>query len=204
MSRWKPNALERLREAAIELFEERGYEGTTVADISSRAGLTERTFFRYFSDKREVLFSGSEELGAVFAGAMASAPKTLAPLEVVAAAFEAASPLFEPRRASALRVRAIVAAHPELRERELMKTTMLAKTIASGLQARGAPETTAALLALTGLAVFQTALERWISDAAKRDLAYHVRDALLALRRELARVGDRSVRRPSVRRTPTL
>ena len=60
--------------AAIELFDEQGYEATTVAEIAERAGLTKRTFFRYFSDKREVLFSGSQELQRLWLEGLAAAP----------------------------------------------------------------------------------------------------------------------------------
>ena len=62
MARWEPDARGRLEKAALDVFRERGYAHTTVGDIAERAGLTERTFFRYFTDKREVLFSGSKEL----------------------------------------------------------------------------------------------------------------------------------------------
>ena len=59
MSRWEPDARGRLEKAALALYGERGFENTTVAEIADRAGLTERTFFRYFTDKREVLFAGA-------------------------------------------------------------------------------------------------------------------------------------------------
>src|SRR3979490_381159 len=85
MTRWKPDAQGRLMSAAIELFDEQGYEATTVAEIAERAGLTERTFFRYFSDKREVLFSGSHELQRLWLEGVAAAPADATPLAVVAA-----------------------------------------------------------------------------------------------------------------------
>src|ERR1019366_8775846 len=108
MARWEPNALERLRAAALELFEERGYDRTTVGDIAARA---ERTFFRYFTDKREVLFSGSEELEKLIVSGVASAPKTMAPLEVVVEALAASSPVFEARRTHVRKRQALIAAH---------------------------------------------------------------------------------------------
>ena len=94
MARWEPNAAGRLREAALELFEEHGFEGTTVAEIAARAGLTERTFFRHFADKREVLFRGSEGLRDVLVAAVDAAPATAAPLEAVRGALEAAGTAF--------------------------------------------------------------------------------------------------------------
>src|SRR5262249_10304027 len=117
MARWEPNALERLRAAALELFDERGDDRTNGGDIDARAGLTERTFFRYFTDKREVLFSGSEELEMLIVSGVASAPETMSALEVVVQALAASSPVFETRRAHARKRQALIAAHAELRER---------------------------------------------------------------------------------------
>ena len=189
MARWEPNALDRLRAAAFELFEERGYDRTTVGDIAARADLTERTFFRYFADKREVLFSGSEELEKLIVASIASAPKTMPPLDVVVAALAASSPAFEARRAIARKRQLLVAAHAELRERELMKSTKIAATVHASLRERGVPEPTAALLAQTGTALFQNAFERWIDDTKKHDLAHHMQAALAELRRLTADTG---------------
>src|SRR6202012_6277244 len=85
MSRWEPNARGRLEQAAGELFAERGYDQTTVADIAARAGLTERTFFRHFADKREVLFSGQEQFRDRFVTAVAAAPPAATPVEALGA-----------------------------------------------------------------------------------------------------------------------
>src|SRR3954447_14841694 len=150
MARWEPNARERLQAAALELFEERGYDRTTVGDIAARAELTERTFFRYFTDKREVLFSGTEEFERLIVSAVASAPSTMSSLDVVVVALEATSPIFEPRRAMARKRQALIAAHAELRERELIKSTKLAEALTASLRERGVTSATAALLALTG------------------------------------------------------
>src|SRR3954462_8877153 len=86
MGRWEPDAEGRFRAAAIELFGEIGYEQTTVAAIAQRAGLTARTFFRYFSDKREVLFNGSERLQQAMADAVGNAPPAASAVDAVAAA----------------------------------------------------------------------------------------------------------------------
>ena len=189
MARWEPNALERLRAAAVELFEERGYDRTTVGDIAARAGLTERTFFRYFADKREVLFSGSEELEKLIVSGVAGAPRTMSPLEVVVEALAASSPMFEARRAQARKRQALIAAHAELRERELIKSTKLAAALLASLRERGVPQATAALLAHTGTTLFHNAFERWIEDSRKRDLAHHLQEALAELRLLTAETG---------------
>jgi AcrR family transcriptional regulator len=184
VGRWEPNALERLQEAAMELFREHGYDRTTVGEIAARANLTERTFFRYFTDKREVLFAGSEMFVKSILDTIASAPKAKAPLDVVVGAFEATTPWFEERRSHARKRQALIAAHAELHERELIKFAKLASAIAAGLRERGVRKETADLVAETGITVFRSAFERWAEDAKKHDLAHHVR----AVRAELRRV----------------
>lgn len=182
MGRWEPNALERLQDAAMELFQERGYDRTTVEEIAARAGLTERTFFRYFADKREVLFSRSKELEALIVNAIADAPKGMAPIDAVAAALEATSPGFEERRAHASKRQPLILAHAELRERELIKLASLASAMAESLRRRGVEKTVANLVAEAGIAIFKSAFERWVEDTKKHELAYHVRVALAELR----------------------
>lgn len=183
MGRWEPNALERLREAAMELFLERGYDRTTVSEIAARAKLTERTFFRYFSEKREVLFSGSAPLEELVIGTIAGAPKTTPPLEAVTAGFEATAPMFEARRAHARERRALIAAHTELHERELVKLARLTAVIAACLRERGLSPAAASLVAEIGMAIFKSAFERWLDGSKRRDLAYYVRATLADLRR---------------------
>src|SRR5215510_6377279 len=121
MGRWEPDAQGRLEQAALDLFAERGYARTTVGDIATRAGVTERTFFRYFTDKREVLFSGSAGLEAVMVETISATPASVTPLAAVAGSFEALGPWVEARRAYARKRRMLIAAHPELGERELIK-----------------------------------------------------------------------------------
>jgi AcrR family transcriptional regulator len=181
MGRWEPNAPERLQEAAMELFHEKGYAETTVEEIATRAGLTERTFFRYFSDKREVLFSRTRDLEAQIVGAIAAAPSSIAPLDAVAVGLEATSPGFETRRAYAKKRQALIVDHAELRERELIKLSSLASAIAESLVSRHVERPTAQLLAEAGIAIFKSAFERWVADK-KHDLAHHLRATLAELR----------------------
>src|SRR6516165_9484729 len=107
MSRWEPGARGRLEQAAMELFLERGFEQTTVAEIAGRAGLTERTFFRHFADKREVLFWGQDALRELLVSAVAAAPDSLAPIDAVAAALESAGALLQERGEYARRRQAV-------------------------------------------------------------------------------------------------
>jgi len=150
----------------MDLFAERGFDQTTVADIAARAGLTERTFFRHFADKREVLFHGGQYLEELMASGIAAAPPTAPPLAAVAAALTAATAMFEDRRPwSRIRQR-IIDANPDLQEREVSKLARLATALTDGLRARGVPDLTARLAADAGIAVFRAAFERWVSDDA--------------------------------------
>lgn len=184
MARWEPDARGRLEKAAMELFQERGYARTTVQEIAARAGLTERTFFRYFTDKREVLFSGSKDLEKAIVDIIASAPDGTPPLDVVATAFEAAGATLQERRNfSYVRARhALVIAHAELQERELIKLASLASAVTKALHARYVAEPGASLAAEAGIAVFKVGFERWVTGKKPRDLAEHIRAAMGALK----------------------
>jgi len=182
VSRWEPNARERLERAAMELFVERGFEQTTVAEIAERAGLTERTFFRHFTDKREVLFSGAERLKELLTASVASAPKGTAPLDAVATALAATSTLFEERRDFARQRQRLIAAHPDLHERELIKLSTLAVAVAEALRRRGVTEPNATLASEVGMAAFRLAFEQWVEDPKRKDLAHHIKKALRAVK----------------------
>ena len=182
MGRWQPDARGRLQQAALDLFGERGFEHTTVAEIAEHAGLTKRTFFRYFADKREVLFSGAEELEELFVSAVAAAPREAPPIDAVAFALHAAAAMFEERRAFATRRQQIIAANPELQERELIKLARLAGAVARALRARGVEDPAAILTAEAGVTVFRVAFERWVDPGSERPLAQLVDESLEQLR----------------------
>ncbi len=192
MARWEPNARERLVDAALELFHERGYGRTTVEEIAARAGLTERTFFRYFTDKREVLFGGSGELEKGITDAIAGAPPETSPLDAVVGALETVAAGFPPRRDYRARQR-LIAAHPELQERELIKLASLASAIANALRARGVVDAAASLAAEAGIAIFKVAFERWVGGSQPRELSLQIRAAL----GELKMVTAGSTNRPA-------
>jgi len=164
VSRWEPDARRRLERASLELFVERGYDNTTVAEIAERAGLTKRTFFRHFADKREVLFGGQEILRRLFTDAIAGAPSSATPLETIAAALAAVAPIFDRERLElALRRQAIIAAHTDLKERELLKAATLTATMADGFRSRGLSDLAAGVAAELGQLAFRTAFSRWVS-----------------------------------------
>ncbi|MDX3190009.1 helix-turn-helix domain containing protein [Streptomyces sp. MN03-5084-2B] len=190
MSRWEPNTRERLLDAALDLFGERGYDSVTVAEIAERAGLTKRTFFRHFSDKREVLFAGQEILSRFFAEAIADAPAAATPIEAVTAALVAATTPFGPhRRERARQVRAVVAGHTDLRERELLKLATLRAAMADALRARGVPAPTATLAAEIGGLAFSAGFARWVAPDCEREFADLVREALAELMAATATLG---------------
>lgn len=164
MTRWKPDAAGRLMKAAMALFEEQGYEQTTVAEIAERAGLTKRTFFRYFADKREVLFAGGPELEHLWVQAARAAPPDAAPLAAVTAGFGPLGELFEERHEFARARAQIVDANPELRERELIKLQALAAALADALRDRGASSNEAILASQAGVTVFHVGFARWVAQ----------------------------------------
>jgi AcrR family transcriptional regulator len=179
MGRWEPDAAGRLAKAALTLYAQSGYDETTVAQIAKRAGLTERTFFRYFVDKRDVLFAGTGALQEALVSAVASAPESVAPIDAVGAALEAAGTFFNhERRDFAQQRQAVIAANAELTERELIKLATLASAIADTLRRRGIAEPAASLAAEAGIAVFRIAFARWIAEGNQRDFPQLVRESL--------------------------
>jgi AcrR family transcriptional regulator len=174
MPRWELDSRKRLMEAAMELYAERGFEGATVAGIAERAGLTERTFFRHFADKREVLFAGAEVLEEAMVSAAAGAAGS--PLDAVGAALEAAGEYLPEDVELSRRRQAVIDASAELRERELIKLASLSAALANALRERGLDAPTAGLTAEVGIAVFKAAFERWLADGG--DFTDHARAAL--------------------------
>jgi AcrR family transcriptional regulator len=189
MPRWKPDAVERLQAAALELFDEQGFERTTVAEIAQRAGLTQRTFFNHFADKREVLFGLSSEVQQEIVREIAAGDDTLPPLDAVVRALEvAADKLFEDRRAAVARRYAILAANPDLQERELSKNAVLAEAIAAVLRGRGCDAETAFLAAGTAMLAQQAAFQKWTRPGETRALRDLLSEAVDALRSTVGHV----------------
>jgi AcrR family transcriptional regulator len=178
MGRWEPNARDRLMQAAFALYGERGFEQTTVAEIAKRAGLTERTFFRHFADKREVLFAGADALRELLVSTVAKAPGSLAPMDAAAAGLEAAGALIQEGGELARERQAIIAASAELQERELIKLASLAAALAEALRERGVDEPAASLTAEAGIAVFKVAFERYVEETNQQDLPQLIRESL--------------------------
>lgn len=182
MARWKPDARTRLEKAALALYREHGFAQTTVAEIAERAGLTERTFFRYFADKREVLFSGADAMRQALVSALDDAPSSLAAIDAVAAAIEATARLFEERRDFSRKRQAVIAENAELQEREHIKLASLATALADGLRRRGVRDPAAALAADMGIAALRLAFERWLAANNERTLAQLMKESFRELK----------------------
>ena len=166
----------------MQLYVERGFVQTTVIEIAQRAGLTARTFFRYFADKREVLFAGSAALQEQVVSALEAAPATASPMAAVSAALDAAAVALGQDRAFSGRRQSVIEANAELRERELIKMARLAGALADGLRRRGVPEPDASLAAQAGIVVLRVAFDRWVSEPPGGDLSQVMRESLGRLR----------------------
>ena len=166
----------------MRLYVERGYEQTTVAEIAGEAGLTARTFFRHFTDKREVLFAGSEFLLARMVEALGAAPPGDGPMRAVAAALDAAAAVLGRDPAWSRQRQSLIDANAELRERELIKMATLAEAMAGALRSRGVKEPKASLTSEAGIAVFRVAFERWVEQPTTRNLPSLVRSSFADLR----------------------
>ena len=197
MSRWAPDARERLEAAALELFAQNGYERTTASEIAERAGLNRATFFRHFADKREVLFGGEDTLAGLFAEGIRACPAGATPLECLREAFAAADPVMTAaqRKKAAQRV-LILAANEEVQERGLLKHARMAAAIRTALSERGVEAVTARLTAELALLAFSLGVERWMQGGS---FAAHATEALRELQSRAADLDLRVVPAPSGR-----
>ena len=158
-----------MQQAALTLFAELGYTGTTAAEIANRAGVTERTFFRHFSDKREVLFAGEDEMLDYLTAAVAAAPEEKEPVEAVTVGLAAVAGKIQERREVSEQRARIIAAHTELQERELKKLASWSDAIEDALCERSLSRPAAQLLAEVSVAVFRVAYGRWIDGGSDSD-----------------------------------
>jgi AcrR family transcriptional regulator len=186
MGRWEPNAAGRLQQAAMELFLERGYAEVTVAEIADRAGLTKRSFFNHFADKREVFFAGARDLEASVVGHLAETAADTGPIEAAVDALTRGGLELAPYLPFAAARRTLVASSLELRERDLVKRAALAAAIAGTLRGRHVPGRTAALAAQGAVAVFTAAFDDWADDNAA-DFRVLMQRALAELRQSVSR-----------------
>lgn len=169
MGRWESGSAERLSDAALRLFTAQGFDRTTVAEIATEAGLTERTFYRHFADKPEVLFSGQEDFERLFLDALRASPAS-DPMDLVAAALEGVAAFFPRHKRDWSRARQHVVENDRaLQERELHKMSTLGASLRTALTERGVDPTTAALAADVCVSVFRTTFTLWLEAPEPRD-----------------------------------
>jgi len=179
MPRWEQGSADRLTKAALELFEEQGFENTSVVEIADRARVTTRTFFRYFPDKREVLFAESDRIRTALVQAILDAPDVTEPLQVITtilAEFDWSGLGIAVQR----RRHSVIAANPGLLERDLIKQNDIAVEFIQALRKRGVEESTARLAARVGIQVFAAAYAQWVEKDDGADLR-KLTDAAMAL-----------------------
>lgn len=182
MARWSPDARERLECAAVELFTEQGFAATTVPEITARAGLTTRTFFRHFADKREVLFADAE-IPDFVAGLMADAPASVEPMALIVGGLQSvAETRFDGRRDDIRARRAIVRSDDGLRERELRKRAAMSEAIRDGFVARGVASAKAALIAEISVSVLAVSMDQWLDQDTERPLFEIIRETFDSLK----------------------
>jgi AcrR family transcriptional regulator len=190
MARWAPDARQRLVMAAVDLFTEQGYDATTVTQIAERAGVTNSTLFRHFTDKRELLVAGQETLSRLLAEGIADAPEGATPLTMVAAALERASTAMGPiNREIGPKLRAAVAASAELQERDALKNVGLSAAMTDALVARGVADPVAHLAGELGVLAFKRGFQQWSDGDGETGLAPHALAALDELRTATALLG---------------
>ncbi|KOG89407.1 TetR family transcriptional regulator [Streptomyces varsoviensis] len=193
MPRSGAEARRRLQQAALELYRERGFDQTTTAEIAARAGVNERTFFRHFPDKREVLFGGEADLRAALMQEVADAPDGLQPLDVLLHAFRKAGRVLEENRPFSEPRLELIGKTPALRERDLAKAAFLTEAVAEALRRRDVPDRLAGLAAQTGWAAFHHAAQAWIDDPSQ-SLDAHLLQAFDDLRALSANAPPAQVR----------
>jgi AcrR family transcriptional regulator len=182
MVRWEPGARDRLRTAALDLYLQQGFEQTTVGEIARSVGLTERTFFRHFTDKREVLFDNQDTLQNAFVDSLNAAPPEASPLEIVASALAATAEFFpDDRRTWSRQRQEVIVANPPLKERELLKMAKMSEAAADALRTRGIPDPAATLTAQSAITVFTVSFLQWLTDGETRSLAAIEHDTLAHL-----------------------
>jgi AcrR family transcriptional regulator len=178
VSRWTPGSRARLQDAALDLFAERGYSATTTAAIAERAGVTDRTFYRHFKDKSEVLFGDEDRIARLLAGTVTASKSPVA--VALREALRALAEDFEPRRAAMEKRAAVIEAIPDLAERELWKLLTLSQALAHAITARGEDQFTARAQAETALALFRTAFHEWTHQPDPPSLNALIDDAYAA------------------------
>jgi AcrR family transcriptional regulator len=183
VARWEPNARERLERAALDLFARNGFAATTVPQIAEHAGLTTRTFYRHFADKREVLFGDEDVMvrrveALVAEGIAGRTPLDFVEFALVRVAEEVFADRFDQLRA----MRPVVEDDPGLQERELRKRLVMTSALAEALRRNGYDADEADVVANLATTALGLALQRWLATDPPGPLVDHVRTVMAAVR----------------------
>jgi AcrR family transcriptional regulator len=200
-----------LMAVALRLFEERGFDETTVEEISAAAEVAPRTFFRYFPTKVDVLFADHDELVALLRNTLAARPPdesivhavrraTLAGLERLVA--DPAPYLTRSRLAAS-----VPAAHARSRQLDADYENVIAEAVAAAENTDPVTDLRARVIARTAWSATRAAREVWLASGGTRDPRELVHEAFELLEQGLlwpaAKAGDelgrgrRSVERQS-------
>ena len=171
-----------MQKATLELFQQQGYDATTTAEIAARAGVTERTFFRHFADKREALFDGEEGFRDSLAKTVVSAPADMGPMEALLYAFRSVELLLQQNRPFTEPRQKVIAKTPALQERVLTKTAGLTAALSAALHQRGVQRDVAMLAAQVGMATLSHATSAWLADPTS-GLSSNLTTSFVELRR---------------------
>lgn len=195
MGRWPPDSAQRLKAAALELFAERGFSHVTSAEIAKRIGMSERTFFRHFKTKEDVLFEDYSDARLALQAFIGQQPADTAMHDLMRAIAGFFESRFEPRRPEHQRMAAVVAGEPVLRRRMLLYEHDWVVAIAKALEARGFPPDRAQLLAATTAATFRIAYDDWVARPAGPGLGARFDALVSALGQDLTSSGGFEDRR---------
>ena len=181
MPRWEHGSEERLKQAALELFQEQGFEDTSAVQIAERARVTTRTFFRYFRDKEEVIFADADTLKETLVHDLLQAADVSEPLLAVVRTLAGFDWERLGSRETQHRRNAMIAATPQLLERDLVKQHQVAEGLSDALRRRGIAPDLAELAAGAGVQVFRTAYLRWLAGDDDTDLTTMTETVLSSL-----------------------
>jgi AcrR family transcriptional regulator len=163
-----------LRDAALRLFASQGYDATTTEEIADKAGVSTRTFFRYFPTKEHVLYHGEREWVQAFIDIYPTQPDTLSDFEAMGVTLESLASRLAKSRRSMLLYQQAVDSSPTLRgheqDHQLQDTEILARAIAKRRRRTG-PDEACSLLAAVTLLVYRRALDLWLAGPPTGSLA---------------------------------
>jgi AcrR family transcriptional regulator len=174
-----------LVESALNLFSANGYDQTTTDDIAESAGVSPRTFFRYFPTKESVLFFGEYDFINAFSGVFLAQDESLTDYEAMVNSFALLAPGLKRIRKRIAQYREAVASSLVLMGREQKNHQANAETVAKVIAERrrlSAPDSECRLLAALGVLLLERAVNSWIADSGGPPIEDVIRDEFESVR----------------------